>query len=428
MIPWIGTVVAALLTLGALCSPSIAWAAWAKPADLPANVQQQCPEGRDGQQAEGFRARPSDLAPQIFTPAPTSNDLQARRLFEIAERCRAAGDDDKARTCYEEVHLLSPGSPEGRLAIDRLWELDRARLRTHADADTAEEQDAPPLRRLHREPTERRRHVAEPALRRRESIRPVDGDARHKAMLRSTEPLETLPERSQDEDDALQAIQYYEVPPVALTGPQSEKPRRMPMADEETASEPTAGAPSSWTPGFDFMSGAIQIQQISVEDMTFPWDGWRVRLIQGLLRYEWPQPCVVQQHFRPEARIRRFGDWDGSVNGFVLHYVGFETTLEFAANSIGFLRATVSSGALVEPCSHSFEYFPKNIAVTSKAIATSIGPTPSAAYLPPMSLFSKQPTLFLVYPTDDPMSFDEVKPAALPGTQGDFDVIPRPIF
>ncbi|MCI0685420.1 MAG: hypothetical protein L0Y71_25245 [Gemmataceae bacterium] len=250
MIQWIGAAVAALLTLGALCSPTIAWA---KPADLPAEVQQQCPDGRDGQHAEGFGPRPTEPPPSPSgrgvtpaalriraeaVPALTPVDLQARELFELGEHSRAAGDPIKARVCYEEAHLLSPTSPHGRLAIDRLWELDRARLKN------AEQADAQSPRQLRGEPTQPRRETSrsmdddgplgyldlvvrwvlweqaapprplrceptgrpcgrnvEPTLRQRETTPTADDDARLQQMLRSTEPLGTQPDVEAEADE-----------------------------------------------------------------------------------------------------------------------------------------------------------------------------------------------------------------------------------
>lgn len=52
---------------------------------------------------------------------------QARAMFEIAERCRKKGDLDKARTCYEEAHLLAPETRVGRQAIERLADIDSSR-------------------------------------------------------------------------------------------------------------------------------------------------------------------------------------------------------------------------------------------------------------------------------------------------------------
>jgi hypothetical protein len=52
---------------------------------------------------------------------------QARALFAIGERCLKNGNLDKARTCYEEAHLLAPETRVGRRAIERLSEIDNKR-------------------------------------------------------------------------------------------------------------------------------------------------------------------------------------------------------------------------------------------------------------------------------------------------------------
>jgi hypothetical protein len=64
---------------------------------------------------------------------------QARAMFEIAERCLKNGDLDKARTCYEETHLLAPETRYGRDAIQRLSAIDSAR--TSEVSGGAEEQE-----------------------------------------------------------------------------------------------------------------------------------------------------------------------------------------------------------------------------------------------------------------------------------------------
>ena len=74
--------------------------------------------------------------------------IQARTLFEIAERCRKVGDLDKARTCYEETHLLAPDTRFGRRAMDRLAEIDQKRVGGgEGNAEEAEEPDLPDGRR-----------------------------------------------------------------------------------------------------------------------------------------------------------------------------------------------------------------------------------------------------------------------------------------
>jgi Flp pilus assembly protein TadD len=62
---------------------------------------------------------------QTLQKALTPRQQEARALFDIAERCQKNGDRDMARTCYEEAHLLAPQTDFGRLAIQRLSELDK---------------------------------------------------------------------------------------------------------------------------------------------------------------------------------------------------------------------------------------------------------------------------------------------------------------
>ena len=136
---WSAAVLAALLGIGP-ASVSLA-----KPPDLPIDQNHQCPDGRE------------PVAPVPFTPEELSRLVEevveapveaaaprlaeVRQLFEVAERCRLKGEFVEARTYYQEVHLMSPTSRYGRLAMDRLREVEQAEM-----ADTAEEQDAPPLK------------------------------------------------------------------------------------------------------------------------------------------------------------------------------------------------------------------------------------------------------------------------------------------
>jgi hypothetical protein len=192
--------VAAAMTPGAICL--------AKPPDLPADITQHCPTGREGEHAQGFSARPQRQAdrqqvqrgrehivarpawPQEEQAPLTPREIQARHLFDIAEHCRRLGDVAKARTCYEETHLLCPDSAWGRSAIDRLRALDRARM----PLDAGEEQEAPPERIRQRDVNPPRRDSTLPTRRER-SQRPVsDDDARRREMLRTTQPLGTPPE------------------------------------------------------------------------------------------------------------------------------------------------------------------------------------------------------------------------------------------
>lgn len=213
--------------------------------ELPGDHLHPCPDGRDRQQLDGFTPRPDEPGTMPHRPAdaidhgkrtlpvprvavrpprpadsvvsPTMRDRQAKLLFDLAEQCRALGDFVKARICYEEAHLLSPGSTCGRLAINRLRDLDRARR----DGDTAEEQDIPPARQNFRVPTERRGGVSGEPVRRTRDARPASEDDRRQEMLRSTQPLDTLPQRPEHEGGTvgeveLQPVQYYEVPPKSV--------------------------------------------------------------------------------------------------------------------------------------------------------------------------------------------------------------------
>jgi hypothetical protein len=153
--------------LGAMAGPGSA----AKPPDLPVDQIHRCPEGRDGpgsielidairlalEIGAGQGETPitvdailpvlvPPLLTEVFQPQPANptqpaNRYQeARHIFEIGERCRRQGDLDKARTCYEEAHLLSPTSHYGRLAMQRLHEMEQSQR------GSSEEQEEPPLR------------------------------------------------------------------------------------------------------------------------------------------------------------------------------------------------------------------------------------------------------------------------------------------
>ena len=64
-----------------------------------------------------------------------ANDVQALRLFETAERLRRGSKYDQARTLYQQVHLLTPTTLHGRMAIVRLGEMEE-RLRDAAEEAT----------------------------------------------------------------------------------------------------------------------------------------------------------------------------------------------------------------------------------------------------------------------------------------------------
>jgi hypothetical protein len=69
--------------------------------------------------------------------AARAKNHEAQRIFEIGERCRRNGEYGKARTCYQQVHLLTPTTLHGRVAIVRLIEIEE-RMR-----ESSEEQGGP---------------------------------------------------------------------------------------------------------------------------------------------------------------------------------------------------------------------------------------------------------------------------------------------
>jgi hypothetical protein len=79
----------------------------------------------------------SQEASETVKSAPATRESQSLQLFKTAESCRLAGDFEKARRCYQQVHLLTPTSRVGRLSIDRLGEIEE-RMR-----ESTEESDAP---------------------------------------------------------------------------------------------------------------------------------------------------------------------------------------------------------------------------------------------------------------------------------------------
>ena len=156
-------------------------AAWAKPSDLPADNQIQCPDcgeekshgsitigldvltGRISVTVEAAKtAAAPPMAIDTLTPAcieqllklvgevlanrldnnvgvPADRDRQARRLFQVAEMRTRAGDLSAARTFYQQVHMLTPTSRLGQLAIDRLVQIEE-RMR---EASEPSEEPAP---------------------------------------------------------------------------------------------------------------------------------------------------------------------------------------------------------------------------------------------------------------------------------------------
>jgi hypothetical protein len=82
--------------------------------------------GLPWQTAPKEQAQTETKVEQSATPQAARRQ-QARALFATAERCMKNGDLDKARTCYEETHLLAPETRVGRRAIERLSEIDNKR-------------------------------------------------------------------------------------------------------------------------------------------------------------------------------------------------------------------------------------------------------------------------------------------------------------
>jgi hypothetical protein len=221
----------------------------------------------------------------------------------------------------------------------RQWQETRQKPETPFVREISEEQEAPAERQLQREPTERRGENLEPTSRRsRQTIRPVDDDARHREMLRSTQPLETQPEQLL-EDDETEAIQYDEVPPVAFTGPQRDSPRRMPLADEEVTDEPKTTSPRSWTPGLDFQGGrcgyGAQVEtDFKHRTVQLPCGVWVSRSLCGLRFLDWSPLCVVKQDYR---EFVRYGAVESDGGCIVLpqpQFVGeVEHTVQFQCDS-----------------------------------------------------------------------------------------------
>jgi hypothetical protein len=125
---------AALALLGSLGAGS---RVWAKPPDLPVELSVNLDD--DGTVAEspkeerpkggfilGLDFLTGKFSFRIALPwkSLTPKQQEARALFDIGEECRKKGDLDMARTCYEEAHLLAPQTDFGRLAIQRLAEMD----------------------------------------------------------------------------------------------------------------------------------------------------------------------------------------------------------------------------------------------------------------------------------------------------------------
>lgn len=158
-------------------------------ADVPATVDAVCPCFLPVL-VEHVRRRLAQAQPAPGTPlpaAPVAKEAdgraeQAKRMFQIAERCRRGGDLEMARTCYEETHLMSPTSRFGRLAMQRLRDLER-----HQDGNgAAEESDAPPTQRSPRQnPT-----TDEPPLSRGRDLNGLTpAERQFRKMRQRSEPL-----------------------------------------------------------------------------------------------------------------------------------------------------------------------------------------------------------------------------------------------
>jgi hypothetical protein len=173
--------------LGVLTGLLAGGTAWGKPADLPDNHQIECADGKDDppmprkfsleldftpngitlkfgpgadqpaeepqlpafieqwlQHVGDLLARPErvfnleNLLSKLPRPAPAekSDAEGVEQLFRLAERQNCERHYQAARFLYQRVHLLAPTSRVGRLAIDRLQQVEE-RLRNDAEeADT----------------------------------------------------------------------------------------------------------------------------------------------------------------------------------------------------------------------------------------------------------------------------------------------------
>jgi hypothetical protein len=167
----VATSLALMVSIGLLCAPL-----GAKPADLPADDKIQCPQGQEKGAHGGIAIDLDALSGGLAAPGgidtinpmliealleqwldavakllPTAADpraQQARQAYEAAERARRAGDYVQARTSYQQVHLLAPTSRLGRLAIDRIIEIEQRLRDASEEAEPAVPNPAPrPLRR-----------------------------------------------------------------------------------------------------------------------------------------------------------------------------------------------------------------------------------------------------------------------------------------
>jgi tetratricopeptide (TPR) repeat protein len=122
----------ALLAAGLLVGPALP-----KPPDLPVQYEDSFTPNAPASPS----TTPDKPCPDAAT-APIQGDtseevmrlLTARRMFRIGERCLSKSQFDMAYNCFQEVHLLSPTSRYGQLAIDRLSEIDKRRLSAAGNA------------------------------------------------------------------------------------------------------------------------------------------------------------------------------------------------------------------------------------------------------------------------------------------------------
>jgi hypothetical protein len=81
----------------------------------------------------------SDAEQQEQAATQANHRTSARQMYHIGERCRRAGDRDMALNCFNETRLLCPASVYGRLAAQRIEEMEAER----AADEEAEPRDAP---------------------------------------------------------------------------------------------------------------------------------------------------------------------------------------------------------------------------------------------------------------------------------------------
>jgi hypothetical protein len=72
-----------------------------------------------------------------------AKDQTAQRIFELAERHRRSGEYDVARKLYQQVHLFSPTTLHGRIAITRIIEVEERMREVERIRDASEEQQIP---------------------------------------------------------------------------------------------------------------------------------------------------------------------------------------------------------------------------------------------------------------------------------------------